>query len=160
MNYKKVLSFFLVVVSLFVTVVVNSGLMCFAGRDYAETAQIEYNRQEMKRLSKLLKKLEAEREKQKSPSLWSNIKFMFKSHFASIVGITGSMALGAAIICGIFGAVTSYNCYVDRGSFTCSSWDEFSKKFNDILGPWKSSIWETAQFITKNIHTVIVPSQH
>ncbi len=159
MNYKKILSIFLVVASLFVTIGTNSGLTYFAGRYYTESEQREYDIREMKRLLKLMEKAEARSAKQKSPSLWSNIKFMFKSHFAAVLGTAGSIASIIAIIGGIFGAVTSYNCYVDNGSFTCSSLSEFMKRYKDIIRSNASSVWEVVQFLMKNIHTVIVPSE-
>lgn len=159
MNYKKILSIFLVVASLFVTVGANSGLICFAGRYYTESEQRERDIREMKRLLKLMEKAEAKPAKQKSPSLWSSIKFMFKSHFAAIVGIAGSMASIFAIIGGIFGAVTSYKCYVDSGSFTCSGLSKFIKKYKDTIGSNASSILGFVQDITRNIHIVITPQQ-
>ena len=159
MNYKKILSIFLVVASLLATVGVNSGLMFFAGRYYTESEQREHDIREMKRLLKLMEKAEAKQAKQKSPSLWSNIKFMFKSHFASIVGIAGSMASIFAIIGGIFGAVTSYKCYVDSGSFTCSGLSEFIQKYKDTIESNWPSIWKGVEFLMRHVHTVIVSSQ-
>ena len=106
-----------------------------------------------------MEKAEAKPAKQKSPSLWSNIKFMFKSHFAAIVGIAGSMASIFAIIGGIFGAVTSYKCYVDSGSFTCSGLSKFIKKYKDTIGSNAASILGFVQDITRNIHVVITPQQ-
>lgn len=157
MNYKKILSIFLVVASLLATVGVNSRLTCFAERYCTESEQRERDIREMKRLLKLMEK--AKSAKQKSPSLWSNIKFMFKSHFAAIVGVAGSMASIFAIIGGIFGAVTSYKCYVDSGSFTCSGLSKFIKKYKDTIGSNASSILGFVQDITRNIHIVITPQQ-
>ena len=54
MNYKKILSIFLVVASLLATVGVNSGLTCFAGRYYTESEQREHDIREMKRKRVLL----------------------------------------------------------------------------------------------------------
>ena len=102
MNYKKVLSIFLVVASLFVTIGVNSGgVTCFAEECYTEADQREYDRQETKRLLKLIEEVESAKEKQKKSSLWNNIKSTFKTQLAATIGSVGSL-----VVCNIaFGAI-------------------------------------------------------
>lgn len=152
MNYKKIISIFLVVASLFVTVGANSGLMCFANENHTKMEQSVHD-------SKVNEKADSENKAQKDSSLWSDIKFTFKSHFAAIVGIAGSMASIFAIIGGIFGAVTSYKCYVDSGSFTCSGLREFIQKYKDTIESNWPSIWKGVEFLMRHVHTVIVLSQ-
>ena len=112
MNHKKILSIFLVLVSLFTSVGVSSNLTCFAEEYYNEAKQKERDNQETKRPLKLIKKVEAEpvKEKQKSPSLWSYIAL-------------------CAIICGTSWALTSTFCFTFRNS-NVSSCYQFWAKFH------------------------------
>ena len=67
MDYKKIMSIFLVVASLFVTVGVSSGLTCFANENHIKMVQREHD-------SKVNEKTDSENKAQMDSNLSSNIK--------------------------------------------------------------------------------------